>query len=545
VPRQRRCQPDPGRFPPCVRCGQCYPGGAGGWPEGRVCKYCYLQARLRTGTCTGCGALTSLPGLNATGQPVCTRCSGIPAAFRCGCGRDVTAGEHGRCWWCVLTGLVTDVLTGPGGRVPARLQPLADGLVSMSRPQSGVVWLRRSVTTRTILQDLAHGRLPCSHAALDAAGADRAVEYLRCLLVRYGVLPPRDRRLADFQRWAAAKLDGIGIGIGNAEHRQLLERFLRWYLLRHLRSGSTTATPLGHGPYQRAKQRLTAPAAFLAWLASRGLQLGECTQHDLDSWFATGPSTRQHALTFLSWARHQRILRGVELPVIHTEAEASPPAPEKRLAAIRRLLLDDALEDRIAGCLVVLYGQQASRIAALRISEVSCTDEATRLKLGADWLDVPEPVATLLRHYLRNRSNMTTAANPVSPWLFPGSSPANIAATAGSSSSLTSWASRPGRAGWPHGTSSSARHHPPSSPTFWASPPAQPPATRFSQAPTGPPTPAAAHLPSHPNQKRYQFSLTEGAARGTCGRLGPRGRDQRGVGDGHTVLELGSGRGSR
>jgi hypothetical protein len=100
----------------------------------------------------------------------------------------------------------------------------------MSRPQSGVVWLRRSATTRTILQDLAHGRIPCSHAGLDAAGADRAVEYLRCLLVRYGVLPTRDRRLADFQRWAAAKLDGIG----NAEHRQLLERFLRWYLLRRL-----------------------------------------------------------------------------------------------------------------------------------------------------------------------------------------------------------------------------------------------------------------------------------------------------------------------
>ncbi len=108
--------------------------------------------------------------------------------------------------------------------------------------------------------------------------------------------------------------------------------------------------------------------------------------------------------------------------MIHTEAGAPPPAPAVRLAAIRRLLLDDALtlEDRIAGCLVLLYGQQASRIASLRITEVSCTDAATRLKLGADWLDVPEPVATLLRHHLRTRGNMTTAANPASPWLFPG-----------------------------------------------------------------------------------------------------------------------------
>ena len=59
------------------------------------------------------------------------------------------------------------------------------------------------------------------HAALDTFGAERAVEYLRCLLVRYGVLPPGDRRMADFQRWAATKLDAIG----NAEHRRLLERF--------------------------------------------------------------------------------------------------------------------------------------------------------------------------------------------------------------------------------------------------------------------------------------------------------------------------------
>jgi hypothetical protein len=36
----------------------------------------------------------------------------------------------------------------------------------------------------------------------------------------------------------------------------------------------------------------------------------------------------------------------------------------------------------------------------------------------ADWLD--EPVAALLRQHLRDRSDMTTAANPASPWLFPG-----------------------------------------------------------------------------------------------------------------------------
>jgi hypothetical protein len=219
--------------------------------------------------------------------------------------------------------------------------------------------------------------------------------------------------------WAAAKLDAVG----NAGHRQLLDRFLRWRLLRHLRSGSTTTTPLGHGPYQRAKQRLTVAIAFLAWLDGRGRHLGECTQHDIDAWFGTGPTTRRHVITFLSWARQQRIIRHVDVPATSTAgAEACPPGPDARLAAIRRLLLDQTLApgDRITGCLVTLYGQQVSRIAALRTAEVSCGGDATRLKLGADWLDVPEPVVALLRQHLRNRANMTTAANPASPWLFPG-----------------------------------------------------------------------------------------------------------------------------
>ena len=64
-----------------------------------------------------------------------------------------------------------------------------------------------------------------------------------------------------------------------------------------------------------------------------------------------------------------------------------------------------------------------------------------------------------------------------------------------------------------------------------ASPRTQPPATRFSQAPTGPPTPVAAHLWPHPNTAVYQFrefSLTERPARGNRGRLGSDRPDHRG-----------------
>jgi len=70
--------------------------------------------------------------------------------------------------------------------------------------------------------------------------------------------------------------------------------------------------------------------AFLAWPAGRGRHLGECTQHDLDAWFGTGPTTRRHVITFLSWARQQRIIRELEVPVISTAgAETCPPGPDR------------------------------------------------------------------------------------------------------------------------------------------------------------------------------------------------------------------------
>jgi hypothetical protein len=111
----------------------------------------------------------------------------------------------------------------------------------------------------------------------------------------------------------------------------------------------------------------------------------------------------------------------------------------------------------------------ASKIAALRTTEVSCADGATRLKFGADWLNVPGPVAMLLRHQLHNRSNMATAANPASPWLFPGQlaseyrsyrRPLRVLHQLG----IPARASR--LAAW---RELAVKHHPRSSPTRWAS----------------------------------------------------------------------------
>lgn len=418
--RSRKHRSDPRRYPACVRCGDCLPAGTTRWPGGRICRYCYLQALIRTGDCASCGRTTSLPGLDTTGQPTCTSCSGIPAKFTCNrCDRHVMAGHHRRCWWCVLDDLVVDALSGPDGIIPANLQPLANALRAARRPQSLVVWLQNNPTARAVLGDIAAGNLECSHAGLDELAASGGIEHLRALLVRHGVLPERDRLLADFHRWAATKLARVA----DVEQRKQLDRFLRWRLVRHLRDRARDE-PLSHGPYLRAKQNFTVAIDFLRWLhEDRNHSLNTCTQHDIDAWFSTGPTTRRHALILLSWAKRQRILRDVRLPTLSTAASTpSILGSDDRLNAIRRLLLDEALllPERIAGCLVTLYGQQVDSILALRTDDVRLGTDAVRIRLGKDWIDVAEPVADLLRRHLDNRRNMNTAANRTSTWLFPG-----------------------------------------------------------------------------------------------------------------------------
>lgn len=89
------------------------------------------------------------------------------------------------------------------------------------------------------------------------------------------------------------------------------------------------------------------------------------------------------------------------------------------------MLLDDTLELpwRIAGGLVLLFGQPVQRIAELRTDQVDVADDQVRLLFARDWLPVPEPFASLLREYLGSRRNMATAVNASARWVFPGGMP--------------------------------------------------------------------------------------------------------------------------
>jgi hypothetical protein len=88
---------------------------------------------------------------------------------------------------------------------------------------------------------------------------------------------------------------------------------------------------------------------------------------------------------------------------------------------VARLLHDDTLDltDRAAGCLLLLYGQQLSRISAMTASQVTRRDSSVFVRLGQHDLPAPEPLAVILAELIR-----TGIGSPAgTPWLFPGGLP--------------------------------------------------------------------------------------------------------------------------
>lgn len=134
-----------------------------------------------------------------------------------------------------------------------------------------------------------------------------------------------------------------------------------------------------------------------------------------------GPSTRYSARTFVVWAIKARRLPPVTFP--RRKGGDSPIlTQDERLALLRRFLHEPGpTTTRIAAVLLLFYAQPLTRIARLRLQDITTADDITTLHLGGD--AVPGPVLPLLTQHLDGRRNTNTAANVDSPWLFPGYRP--------------------------------------------------------------------------------------------------------------------------
>lgn len=410
----------------CARCRRQRPPAVR-WDEGAVCDPCYTAALRHRGPCAVCGdqrRLVAPPGPDAT---TCADCAGLPVTHACGdCGLEDKLYERNRCSPCSLRRRTAALLCAGSGPVPAELAGVFEAICAARTPRAALNWLRDSAGAQ-ILADLAAGRIPATHDALDQHPHQRAADYLRQMLVAGGALPARDEGLARIEQWLAELLAGID----EEEHRRLLRTFATWRVMRRLRrranastqaSTETRGAPRTHTAH--ARLTITTTARFLTWLSARDTTLADCGQADIDQWLASRP-TACHIREFLTWAADHRHCRTFTVP--------SPPRysgttidPDQRWELLARLLHDEDLElvDRVAGALLLLFGQQQSRIATMAIDQISQQGTDVFVRFGHHDVPLPDPLgALLLRLIAEGKTHVGIGSPPHTRWLFPGGIP--------------------------------------------------------------------------------------------------------------------------
>ncbi|HEX4659740.1 MAG TPA: hypothetical protein VH307_20325 [Streptosporangiaceae bacterium] len=405
----------------CAHCGRSGPAAAN-WPEGPVCDACYAAALGRRGTCASCGRLRRLVAPPGPAAVTCGSCSGTgPAGHVCaGCGVEDKLYQRGFCPRCSLRRRADALLAGPDGIVPAPLSTVRNAIVAAASARGALNWLRKGAGA-PVLAAIARGDLELSHLALDGWPARRPADYVRALLVAHDVLPGRDEALARLERDTASLLASVS----DPDDRLTLTTYATWRVLRRAR-WNAGRRPAPRTVTRTARLRLRSAAALLQWLRDRSIPLPGLSQPDLDNWLLTGPpALREAAADFLGWAAARRLTP--RLTLSRRQSQAGPATGEDtRWALARRLLHEPGIApiDRIAGCFLLLYGQQLSRIAGMTRTQVRDHQTGLTVRFGRSDVGVPEPLAGFVRDQLAApRRHHSLGAPPDTRWLFPGHLP--------------------------------------------------------------------------------------------------------------------------
>ncbi|MFT7024422.1 MAG: hypothetical protein ACJA07_003535 [Rhodococcus sp. (in: high G+C Gram-positive bacteria)] len=171
-------------------------------------------------------------------------------------------------------------------------------LLCRGPPESIQIW-KRSIKLHELLRQLASGRIPMTHEGLDGVGDDRRTMHLRGIVEHHQLISPRDRYLALFEGWIAAKMTAIDDG----SVRRYAEQFATWHHLKRVCAIAAASKPT-RGPVHASKQDITEAIKFLTWLHdTHGRADATCRQLDVDEWIPAGPTTRQLIRTFFVWGK--------------------------------------------------------------------------------------------------------------------------------------------------------------------------------------------------------------------------------------------------
>lgn len=140
-------------------------------------------------------------------------------------------------------------------------------------------------------------------------------------------------------------------------------------------------------------------------------------------WLA-GPSTRHWARQFLLWAARQHLLDlpASAIPLRTPQAPSDVEDYQLRADLAYRLLHEEGIpaDIRVAGLLVVLYGQHLSRIVGIERESVDPESAPPRIKLGRNWLELPDPMGRHIAELLAQAPRRSAPFAEDARWLFLG-----------------------------------------------------------------------------------------------------------------------------
>ncbi|MGW3128478.1 hypothetical protein [Streptomyces sp. NPDC001123] len=291
-------------------------------------------------------------------------------------------------------------------------------------PYQILIWLYRS-DWGDLLGQLAGDHEEITHTLLDGFPShQRHVQYLRCVLVAAGILPDRDEYLDGLPSWLDTLLAGRPAHI-----TKILRPYASWSVLRRARGQSRqrTSTP---SVRKYARSRILIANRFLTWLDEQGLTLATVTQPELDAWLADGTATHYRLRDFLRWAHSRQLAGDLTVPWLGRKEDPNDILDvQERWRLLRRCFHDETmpLHLRVAGALVLLYGQVPQNIVRLTRSHISVTEQHTYLTFGQHPVLLPSPLAELV-HQLSvtsptGRRPILKDVRQLDELLFPGSRP--------------------------------------------------------------------------------------------------------------------------
>lgn len=259
----------------------------------------------------------------------------------------------------------------------------------------------------------------------DCAGIDKDFYCQRCgeedepyragICARCSLRDDLAALLDDGAGHVSAPLVGVFEAICKQEHARSAIIWLRNPDVRELLQGfASGALPISRETFSAHPSRRTA-----THLRELFIQHGA-----LDAWLAPGPTTRYQARNFIRWAAKTRRLPPLDIP--HRQARSTQVlGQQERLTLLDKCFRATTIapRNRVAAILLLLYAQPVSRISRLRLDDIVDNGTTMTIAFGRHPASVPDPIAAIIRGYVSHRSNMATAANATSPWLFPGYRP--------------------------------------------------------------------------------------------------------------------------